>query len=229
MTLTQAQLNAMNRVTPTGLAEEVYAARQPRKLPSTRGPAGIEIPHPNAVFRPTIEPNLLGHIIRAAFAAYSAEQLPAEWVRSVADALAAELVRRYPPEDMAVLARYGHARAVPAIVVEMGILGFHKLQPAQPVTAPCGVAHFKTSERGSGEMVPAELLPFFDRIADVRGAKTHEFDNAGMWPSQFKARERRWPTWREIEEAWPRIGAWVAAQREAARAAARTTNKGSER
>lgn len=68
----------------------------------------------------------------------------------------------------------------------------------------------------SGFPIPVEQRAYFERVLAVRSVE-QETAALAMWPGQFKAREKRPPTWAEIEAAWPRVGAWIASEREAAR------------
>lgn len=213
MVLSRAQLAAMPRRTPTQIAEEAYqASRGTRRYADTVGPAGIPIPDPRTGWRATSDGKLLQRIIYAAFVDYRASIITPEREAAMADILAEALAVAFPPSDMMVLRRYDLAAVRGRIAVELGRAGFKMVELPEPILLPNGKGSFHTGS-GSGLPLPAAAMPFFDDTVAIDDLKTPEFMNAQHWPGQVKSREQRWPFWREIEAAWPRIGAWMSAQR----------------
>jgi len=220
MALTPAQLAAMPRRTPTEIAEDAYQASRPiRRHPDIVGPAGVPIPDPRTAWRVTTDPKLLDRILRAAFADHRAAILTGARHAAMAEALADALVRDFPPSDMIVLRRYGLADVRGRTFVDMGRYGQRTVELPEPLLLPNGKGGFHTGGRPSALSslpLPEAALPFFDDLAALEDAKGPEFMDAHHCPGQFKLREGRWPTWGEIEAAWPRIGAWMAQERAAA-------------
>lgn len=215
MAISRAELASMPRRTPTQIAEEAYqASRATRRYADTVGPAGMPIPDPRTAWRATTDGKLLQRIIRAAFADYRASIITPEREAAMADILAEALAVAFPPSDMMVLRRYELAGVRGRTSVELGRFGFKTVELPEPMLLPNGKGSFHTGS-GSGLALPAAAMPFFDDSAAVDDLKTPEFMNAQHWPGQVKAREQRWPFWREIEAAWPRIGAWMAKERAA--------------
>lgn len=216
MTISPADFAAMPRRTPTGMAEEVYQAKRAvRRYPDTVGPSGIAIPDPRSGWRVSTDDKLLGRIIRAAFAAYRASILTPERDAALADTLAAALAEAFPPSDMIVLRRYGLASVKGRTFVDIGYRGHHTVELVEPMLLPDGRGFFQTGS-GSGLPLPEAARSYFDDRAAIEAIKTPEFGDAQHWPGRFKVNTGRWPFWREIEAAWPRVAAWMAKEREAA-------------
>lgn len=57
--------------------------------------------------------------------------------------------------------------------------------------------------------VPADLFPFFDSIVEARRAFTDQYRVATDWPEQEKKRTGQWPTWEQIESAFPLLGGYM--------------------
>lgn len=196
-------------------------ARQ-REMPF--GPANIQIPFSNRVYRPTIDESLLGSICRRAFSDWAASRLPDSWRAQVIDIITADIDRRFPPEDRAVLRKHGFTRPTDKIHVSVtgGFILYHRpiiFEMAEERDIPQRAAFYAAvlgKENGTGDPeVPADAVPYFRTWDEVHEAQRDQFLHAIQWPSQFKARNRRWPLWSEIEDQWPRIHAWLEGQREA--------------
>ncbi|ARR55360.1 hypothetical protein HY78_18895 [Rhizorhabdus wittichii DC-6] len=208
----------MPRRTATEMAEEVYQARHERagrRYPDTVGPAGVPIPDPRTGYRVSTDPKLLARIIRAAFVAHRASILTPERDAALADTLAAALAEAFPPSDMIVLRRYGLASVKGRTSVELGRFGYEPVELPEPMALPNGKGAFHTGS-GSGLPLPEAALSYFDDRAAIEAVKVPEFENAQHWPGRFKVKTGRWPFWREIEAAWPRVAAWMAKERAAA-------------
>lgn len=217
MAMSRAQQAAMPRRTPTEIAEEAYqAARAVRRYADATGPAGIPIPDPRTAWRVTSDGKLMARIVRAAFADYRASILSPERERALVELLGAELEKAFPPSDMMVLRQYDFASVVGRTFVDLGRYGHQTFELVEPMLLPKGKGSFHTGE-GPGLPLPEGALSYFDDRAAVEDVKAPDFMNAIHWPGQQKAREGRWPFWREIEAAWPRVAAWMAAQRAACR------------
>nr|WP_053000372.1 hypothetical protein [Sphingomonas sp. Y57] len=214
MTISRADFAAMPRRTATEMAEEVYQARHERaarRYPDTVGPAGVPIPDPRSGWRVSTDDKLLARIIRAAFAAYRASILTPERDAALADTLA----EAFPPSDMIVLRRYGLAGVKGRTFVDIGYRGHHTVELVEPMLLPDGRGFFQAGS-GSGLPLPEAARSYFDDRAAIEAIKTPEFGDAQHWPGRFKVKTGRWPFWREIEPAWPRVAAWMAKEREAA-------------
>lgn len=184
------------------------------------GPAGVPIPPSAAIYRKTQDGELLSKIVRKAFGAWAAVQLPeAEWDATAA-LLAADIDQRRPPADMEVLARYGFAKPVELAYVDLrGAVTYKPVCLQLP--APRTVMHLGThfvadlikSPPSQHAHVPAETMDFFRRWNEVARAERDQFTKASQWPGQFRVHNGRWPRWAEIEAEWPRIGEWLRDQR----------------
>ena len=204
----------MRKITPSGYGEEAYRAAHPvRRYADFTGPAGILIPDQRTTFRATSDPKVLSQIALAAVADFRAAVLPQSYRDATAEALASVLRAKYPPADMEVLRRYGLASVRGRLFIEMGRYGAQRLELPDPVLLPNGAATFRTSTIGSGDIVPDGQMAFFDDLAAAIDAERDDFMNVRHWPGQFKVREGRWPVWGQLEAMWPRISAWMAAQR----------------
>ncbi|UAK23639.1 hypothetical protein [Sphingomonas nostoxanthinifaciens] len=211
--ITQAELNAAPRITPTGYAEEAYQAR---RSPMAVGPAGLPIPSARATYRTTVDGPLLVQIARRAYAEWRAAQLPQLWTDAVAARLLADLRERFPAADMEVLKRYGLAAPQDRVVVDMTEALYEKpvfLTLPAVIELPAGAFRYRWREQGQGAPIPEAVEPYFATGVAVRRAEQPDFMKVVGWPSQFKLQNKRWPTWREIEAAWPRIAEWLAEQR----------------
>ncbi|MGN6121687.1 MAG: hypothetical protein ACTHOJ_01895 [Sphingomonas oligoaromativorans] len=212
MTLTQAQLNAMPRVTPTGLAEQRYEASRAREYPN--GPAGVPVPPAGAAFRMTIDGPLLDKIGRTALGAHERETVTELDQAATVDVLIEDIRRRLPPADMAVLERYGFASVATML--------FINLPDGQTSRLPLAAAMMLTREGnrfttiigapGAIAPIPEATRPFFDKVIAVEAQRTR-LRRIASWPVGFKNRVGRPPRWDEIEAEWPVVGKWLAAQR----------------
>ena len=215
--MSAASLATAQRITPSGYGEEVYQAKLAAKM--VRGPSGLMIPAARATYRNTLDGPLLVNLARRAYADWKAAQLTPAAKDGARRALAADLETRYPAADMAVLQRYGAGEQRETVIVIMDERQFEKpvwLTLPAPMWLPTDGFRFRTNEEGQRAAVPAETRPFFDLVRTVRAAEQADFMKVIGWPSQFKLQHKRAPTWREIEQAWPRIGEWLDQQRSAA-------------
>ncbi len=71
----------------------------------------------------------------------------------------------------------------------------------------------RSDEVGSIAQVPEIAMPLFDAIADAIARRATEFDAVLAFPAGFGRKHQRPPTWAEIEQAFPRISAWMASKR----------------
>ncbi len=204
----------LRRITPSAYGEEAYQARLSKAYPAVAGPAGLAIPDQRQAFRSTIDPKLLSAIARAAQAAFRAETLSDEKRMAMEAALTEAIAAAYPADDMLVLRRYQLASVTSRVSVNVGRYGFIWIDLPEPVALPQakGVATFRTNEADTGIDLPDGALPWIDGLAAAEDGRK-EVELIQGWPSQFKAREGRWPRWGEITAAWPRLGAWMAQQR----------------
>lgn len=211
----------MTHVTPTGLAEEAYEAGINRRADRAmkQGPAGVMIPPGRQVYRKAQDGKLLQQIASVAFASYRRAILTPERRIAVTESLHADVRQRYPAADMAVLERYGFAAPRGFAVVEI-LAG--EFEPSEQITIPemvlpGGATNFKVDLGGrassSAAPVPADTVGYFRDLVGVRAEGARSFAPATNWPGFFKAREKRWPTWGELEAEFPLIGAWMKGQR----------------
>lgn len=210
----------MTRVTPTQLAEQRYEANIARGKPMKRGPAGIMIPDPTAIYRKTQDAELLTSIKRAAYAAHGARALPAEARRRASESLRADVLRRFPLADMQVLERYGLAKPADRAFVDIlsgPYEAAERMSFAEPVLMPTGVAQFHVDLGGSQPAttppVPADTVDYFRTVLQLRRDWVAHFDGVSHWVSVSRTVQGRWPRWFEIERQFPKIGAWLAGQR----------------
>lgn len=68
--------------------------------------------------------------------------------------------------------------------------------------------------------LPRELDGYFARIIEGRAWQRGAYSEASEWPASYRAEHGKWPTWAEIEERYPFVGAYLAARRAACREAA---------
>ncbi|SNT05279.1 hypothetical protein SAMN06295912_1355 [Sphingomonas laterariae] len=207
------------RVAPSQLGGEERPGKQ---MPV--GPAGLPIPAERAIYRKTIDSELLGRIVKVAHGAWAASRLPMPHWEATADTLTADIASRYPAAEMAVLAKYGHAKPIDIVAVQIRGGFSHapvRLEMVAPRTLPHRatyyVADLTEQPPCADPHVPAATLEFFRVWDEIARAKKADFINALGWPGQFKNKEGRWPRWFEIEKAWPKIGAWLRDQRQALR------------
>lgn len=194
---------------------------EPRGAPMPIGRAGIPIPNPRALYRTTIDGTLLTGIVKAAYAAWSAEHLPQAWWDNTADTLALALGRRFPAADMAVLTRYGFTQPTNWAIVDVRADVYRspvRLKFAAPRNLPgraaCFAVDLLEQERPSADpQVPADAISFFEQWLALERAKQPQFFDAVKWPGWFHTQEGRWPRWFEIEAAWPPLGTWLKEQR----------------
>lgn len=215
MTISVAEFNAMPRVTPTELAERTYqAARAPRMAP---GPSGLDVPPARAAFRMTVDGQLLDRISKTAIGALHRKTLREDDVRRVREALLEDIERRYPADDMAVLARYGAAKPHEMLIVQVRAAQRpYRLDLETPVDLPSGAHGFTLpGVMQHTPVVPDVTMWFFDKLQELDEIRFAYTGVSGVttWPAKFKRAEGRPPMWLEIEAAFPIIGAWLADER----------------
>ena len=208
-----------SHVTPTEIAEATYQATRARRTPPTQtGPAGIPIPHPRAIYRPTIDGKVLKRLSDAAYAAHRARELPARWRAEVISALMADLDRRFPAADMAVLSRYGMTITVERFGATLpnGKREF-LVMPEARALPPRSAWFTALADDPQGDApAPPETMPFFEKIAELDRCSAELWPMAG-WPGRYHVERKLYPHWEEVEAAWPILGAWMREQREGAR------------
>lgn len=218
--LTQAELNAMPRRTATGIAEE----KMQRLARTMRvGPSGLPVPSARALYRVS-EAGLLSKIHRTAFGAYERKALPWERIQQAASILVADIERRYPHAEMLVLEKYGHAKKYGSLEISLGNHLHYKIDLAEPVLTVGKALNFTVSPiRGTDvAIVPDGLGDFIDRATDLARELSDirfGYDGPAKWVRDYRARTKRLPKWQEIEDAWPIIGNWLAAERKRMEAA----------
>jgi hypothetical protein len=203
-------------VTPTQLSEAAYAAEQERK----RFKPVNGIPDARATWRPTVDPALMRSISARAFDAHRESIAPPDVRERIASMLLAELDRLYPPADMGVLNRYGFAVARDSVVVQVarvypGSESF-SIPPRYLPQGARGAHIFKVSDQVDASdypLAPSAALPVLEALGMAWSSKAGDFDHARDWPLNFKRRNSRQPRWREVEDAFPRIAAWLAEMR----------------
>lgn len=214
--LTVAELNSMQRITPTGYAEEGRQADIRRGRPMPIGPAGVPVPDPRALFRKGQDVPVLKDIARAAFAAFSAVCLPRSEVARAGALLRAALIERFPQTDMLVLQRYGFAQPHDRVSVEFrGPSPYEEkavIRLDEAILSPGSQPSFNIGKPGDGVPPPGETLEFFMRTLALRRERKR-FDDLVGFPSQFRVREGRWPRWFEIERQVPEVAQFLASQR----------------
>ena len=206
----------MRKITPSSYAEESYQASNPRAHPAVRGPSGLHIPDARSVFRSTLDPRILTGLTRAAQIDLMALRQSKAAEAAMTTVLAHALEAHYVPADMAILRRYGCAEVTSRVSVEVGRYGWRWYTLAEPMLLPPlqgGRPRFRTGDGDHGLPVPAAALSWFDDLAEVEDARKEQ-EQIWHWPGRFKVEHARWPRWAEIEVAWPRLGAWMAAQRD---------------
>lgn len=208
-------------LTPTAHAEEFYQAKLDRKFDRAmkKGPAGILIPPARQLYRKTVDGPLLSQIIAVAYASWRKAILsPARW-EAVGQSLRADLLRRFPAEDMAVLERYACAAPRDRAHVEIlaGDYEAPQLVMLPVATLAPGAAHFHVDLGGRGTSsappVPADTVEFFRDVVRTRKEKHRSFDSAAQWVSIYRVKEGRFPLWQEIERQFPMLGDWIEGQR----------------
>jgi hypothetical protein len=204
--------------TPTGIAEARYQANAEAR--ASRYPVVDGIPDPRATWRPTVDPQLMASIAKGAFDAHRAAIAPADTRARIAEILLAELDRLYPPADMLVLARYDFTVRRDQIVVFVarchpGTETF-TIPPRDLPKGARGTNYFRLTEhveRTEHPLVPQAAAPVLEALGMAWSSKDGDFDHARNWPVEFKRKHNRQPRWREIEEAFPRVGGWLASKR----------------
>jgi hypothetical protein len=210
------------RVTPTGLAEEAYQAKLNAKFERRMkpGPAGIPIPPATQLYRKTVDGPLLTRIVNTAYASYRSKILGPDRRNTVAASLQADLLRRFPVEDMRVLEHYGFASPREFSFVEILAGDFEPPewialleQPLMPNQATN--FHVDLGGRGSSNAapVPDDAVAYFRDLIEVRRRHGPGFSGAHPWVSTYRAKNGRFPMWGEIERQFPLIGEWMSGQR----------------
>jgi hypothetical protein len=59
-------------------------------------------------------------------------------------------------------------------------------------------------------MLPEHVEHFFTAVVEAREAHHAEYRQTTNWPADRKAATGEWPTWGEIEEAFPTLGEYIA-------------------
>lgn len=150
-------------------------------------------------------------LINEAWEAHSKTQFP-EWEQEATGLMLASLLeQRFPPADMAVLAKYKLASAPPEVSVNIynptnqrwDVYASVKL-PRQ-VLCPQGRAHFFVGGNGrdGDDHLSAEFELFFNRIREAREGYSAEICYK---PERVNG---SYPTWREIAERLPIAGALI--------------------
>lgn len=209
------------RITPTAHAEELYQAKLNAKFDKAmkKGPAGVMIPPANQIYRKSIDGQLLIQIGKVAYADYRKRILSPERRERVVASLRADLLRRFPDEDMRVLQKYERAGPTGTAIVEMIAGDFERpehMQLPEPVLLP-GAALFHADLGGRGSSgaapVPADTIGYFRDLLSVRREWSRSFEPSYHWTGIFRTEEGRWPRWAEIERQFPLIGEWMEGQR----------------
>ncbi len=81
----------------------------------------------------------------------------------------------------------------PAVVAEASHAELEKIYEFQ-----------NAQERG---MLPRECDPYFAALRDARKQFKLEYRDSTDWPAKRRAKTEVWPTWAEIADAWPVLGA----------------------
>lgn len=214
MVLSVAQQNSMGRITPTELAEATYQASKAPRMPT--GPSGLPVPPARASFRMTVDSGLLDRITKTALGAHHRRTLRETDVEFVRKHLLADLERRYPAADMAVMARYGAAKSHSVLIVRTRSLRPYRVDLETPLDLPAGALEFTVpGAYQHTPVVPDVTLWFFDKLRDLEEDRLAYIGVSGVnaWPVKFKRTEGRPPMWLEIEAAFPIVGAWLADER----------------
>ncbi|USI71643.1 hypothetical protein [Sphingomonas morindae] len=197
------------RITPTEIAEAAYEAKPARRKLVNGWPL------PASRFRKSSDVELLARAAKAAFEADLAASVPPDWIEIARTALLAEVERRAPAADMSVLERYG--LAAPIRLLSMGSTysydrlggGGGALFPRARLN-PSGELVFSAD---CSEPMPAAALEILQAREVVRAQKVRGYEAAASWAARELRRTGQAPTWAEIEEQFPRVGAWLASQR----------------
>lgn len=203
---------SLPRVTPSKLGHQARARRRPDRngMPDRANP-----------YRRAEDAPLLRTIVEAAWRDYEAELIPAGWKERVAGILLEDLDRRFPPADMAVLEAYGLAGVQRMFRVLDG-RSMHLIDmPAQrylPYRREPGMnVAPATFAVGSAQLhvdVPEAAMPYFEALRVAAAERAEQYDRAISWVSWEIHGHKRQPTWGDIEDAFPRLGAWMARMRE---------------
>lgn len=214
------------QITPTGWAEEAWDAKMKlrQNKPMLVGPAGLPIPAPMAIYRPTVDKGLLPNLCRRAYRDHCDSVLPPEAHDAAAEAIARELRRLFPPADIEVLQRYRLTRLPSMVTLYLltpreTILHSIQLDPPVPVPADQAIGFYVDlggRQRCSVGPAPADLEIYGRTVAQLRGEKDL-FDRPVGYVGQFKVRNGRWPKWLEIERDHPPLAGWMAGQRKSLR------------
>jgi hypothetical protein len=209
--LTPAELAAMPRTTPTALAEASYAARG-RPTADARGP--LIAPPLRGVFRPTLDGSLLRRIGDAAVDAFERRKLPAADVAAMAAALSADLLERFPADEMAILEKWGFAWSRETVWVRLSSDARYSARlPVGLVIPKAASTDYSAEVTEHAFPVPPVTTHFFALADEAAVARAAVKSRLLSWPTQFKRNEGRQPRWEEIAADWPLIAAcFVAAQ-----------------
>ncbi|WBO23975.1 hypothetical protein [Sphingomonas abietis] len=203
----------MPRVTPTGLAEAAYGARGGKMA---IGRDGIPVPGDRVAFRLTVDGPLLTRIGSAAISLYARKHVCDDDVAAARRALLADMIERYPVDEMRVLEKWGEAWSRDAVYITLPAKPNLRFELPEPVLVPRSrsCTYAPDGERNNLPL-PVSTAHFFHSVNHVEEARKAVKNRLHGWVAAFKGNAKRAPRWGEIADAWPVIADWLADQRRA--------------
>jgi len=173
-------------------------------------------------FKPRAEAGLLSQLVQAAWQDYQDRIASAERQAEVAEQIAHHFETLIPPTDFEVLSRYkciayhdacnvrvydAHTEDVAKYREAFGV----KLPRKVPVlgTGGYGYPSLAACEPNGASPLP-DLDSYFLDLLTARKQYLREYKESVAWPAEYgKANGGKYPTWGEIAEKFPVLGAWL--------------------
>lgn len=179
---------------------------------------GMSLPAAKDRFMPKKHGPLLSRLVTEAWTARNDALASQKETLAVAETLAAYLERKNPPDDMAVLRRYGKTQTVDDAYCRVWSAGVSRWDQSVLIDLPrkievAGGANHVYIDGSHNDDAPVSVESYFFAIVEARDAYRAEYKESTLWPFAIKKELGVYPTWGEIESGFPVLGAWIAAKR----------------
>lgn len=179
-------------------------------------------------FKPRAEAGLLSKLIQEAWGAYQDSVASPEEQARVGEAIAVYYETLIPASDLEVLGRHNcvahHDRCNVRVYDRNATDGAYaeafgvELPRKIPVVGKNGYGYpaICACEPEWGTKSPLRAFdPYFAGLLALRKAYLAEYKASGVFPQEHKAATGEYPTWGEIEDRFPVLGAYLMKHREA--------------
>lgn len=179
-----------------------------------------------ARFKPRTEARILSRLVSEAWQDYQDRIASPERQTEVAETIARYFERAIPTNDLEVLKKYGciawHDRCN-VRVYDANTEDVAKYREAfgieLPRKVPCvggggyGYPSITACEPAWGINAPLrELDAYFLALLTARKQYQREYKASMQWPAEYGKEHGKYPTWGEIAERFPVLGAWLEAR-----------------